>query len=536
MNYDLSKIIDQLKEKNFAKAELELNDLKQKFPEDFNINKVLGICLLSQKKYNQALTTFNYCYELKDDDYDVNVNLAFLFLKVQDYKMTIKFSKQAINVNPSLPSPYHNLAECYLYLHNFEEAESNVLLSIKYRGGHLSQEALGYPDLLNLYADILMAQNKISEFKDFAIEVLDTGVYHSELFMKLLKNNRSDIKDKYLDVLFKITNEKTSFETLIMNNTYKSAANFCLAAYFSKIDQKKSEEIYIIANKYISEMQRQSLFQRQKKYSKLIKIFQDYNSESTLSKIDPNKGKGLIFIIGMPRSGTTLTESIIATSPDAIAGGERVYFNIQLNPLIKEIENGEKILDFDFFNDLGDRYLEIISIHRKEKKFFIDKLPENFLFYKFIKLALPASKFIHVHRDPWDNAISLFKENYAENVYFASSFFGIALEYANYENIISFWKGIDGQNCFLDIRYERLVSETEDVVQEIWDYIGLTGKYSSSKRKEHFANTASRQQVTQGIFKSSLKKTDFIKFKDTFVSDLENQRLFWKKKLISKLN
>ena len=96
-------------------------------------------------------------------------------------------------------------------------------------------------------------------------------------------------------------------------------------------------------------------------------------------------------------------------------------------------------------------------MHRSENKYFVDKLPENYLFYKFIKLSLPGAKFIHCHRDPWDNAISLFKQNYAVNIFYASSFFGIANELANYEHLIQFWKKIDGDQCMLDVKYENLV-------------------------------------------------------------------------------
>ena len=123
----------------------------------------------------------------------------------------------------------------------------------------------------------------------------------------------------------------------------------------------------------------------------------------------------------MPRSGTTLTESILSTASDIQPGGEKVFFSLQLNQIIRDLPKSAERLDAEFFVSLGDRYLESIKQHRKDKKFFIDKLPENYLFYKFIKLALPGSKFIHCHRDPWDNAISLFKQKLLINLY-ASSF------------------------------------------------------------------------------------------------------------------
>ena len=97
-----------------------------------------------------------------------------------------------------------------------------------------------------------------------------------------------------------------------------------------------------------------------------------------------NLGKGLIFIIGMPRSGTTLVESILASSEDSFAGGEKVFFHVQCSPLIKQFHNNKE-LENDVLSDLGKQYLEIIDIQRKGKRIFIDKMPDNYLYYRFIK-------------------------------------------------------------------------------------------------------------------------------------------------------
>ena len=226
----------------------------------------------------------------------------------------------------------------------------------------------------------------------------------------------------------------------------------------------------------------------------------------------------------MPRSGTTLTESILSTAPNLVAGGEKLFFSINLTNICSRLDEAK--LDSHFFIDLGDRYLENIELQREEKKFFIDKLPENYIFYKFIKIALPGAKFIHLRRDPWDNAISLFKEHYAENIYFASSFFGIALEIANHDFIIDFWKNSKSDNEIFTLNYEDLVSNTEDLASQLWQYCGLEGKYLSEKRKDHFAATASRQQVKQEIFKTSLKKKEFLEFKDKFIADLNDQKKY----------
>ena len=529
MSEQLSKLISLINTNNFQQAEKEVKQAILSDPESFNLNKILGISLLAQKKYNSALPIFNKCYNIKNDDYDINVNISYLFLKTQEYELVIKFANEAIEVNPDGASAYQNLAECYLALGKFKEAEKNSSKAIELRGGALSDEVIEFADLINTYADSLIAQKKDQEFIDFAKKILDTGSYQSDLFKKLLRNNKNNIEKKYIDVVENVIKKKNQFKNLIQQNSFCASAHFCLGEYYSKVDQTKSEENFITGNKYISDMQRQSLFKRQKKYLNIINFFKSFDQSSIMNQIPSDKGTGLIFVMGMPRSGTTLMESILATSPDVAAGGEKVFFTINLSPLIGNLE--EHDFDFDFFNDLGNRYLENIKLQRDQKKFFIDKLPENYLYYNFIKLALPGAKFIHLQRDPWDNAISLFKEFYSESVYFASSFFGIAIEIANHDFINNYWKKQKGKQKILTVNYESLVSDTDKIVEELWSFCELTGKYIPDKRKNHFAATASKQQVTQEIFKSSMKKQEFLEYREKFYENLRDQKKYLESKV-----
>lgn len=529
MNNNLSKIITLINSNNFQKAELMVSELLENNPDDFTLNKMLGLSLLGQKKYSKALAAFNICDSLNQSDYDVNVNLSFLFLKVQEYALSIKYSELAMAADQYKPSCYHNLAECYLALGQFTKAKENVLIAIKYRGGINSNDFLRYPDLMTLYTDILLANHDDSELEEFCLNILDKGYFHSGLFDKLLNYNQNKISKRHLETLNTVI-ASNNFKNNIEKNAFISAALFSLAKYYGKNkDKKLSEKYFIDGNKVIASMQRQSLFDRQKTYFECIKFVKNFNFETIKGNIPKSKGDGLIFIFGMPRSGTTLTESIISTAKNVKAGGEKVFFNVQLYQKIKNLNNLN--IDLKFFQDLGDNYLKNIELHKGGMKFFIDKMPENYLYFKFIKSALPGAKFIHVYRNPWDNAISLFKEYYADNVYFASSFFGIATEYANYQSIMKFWKSIEEENCLLDICYEDLVKNTESKTNEIWDYCHLEGEYSPSLRKTHFANTASKQQVTKDIYQSSLKKSDFAGFEEQFYNDLQQQIDYWDKRL-----
>ena len=166
------------------------------------------------------------------------------------------------------------------------------------------------------------------------------------------------------------------------------------------------------SNKEISNIQRYQPLLNQKLIHKIKKI---YSSEEKLP-FKKSLGEGLIFIVGMPRSGTTLIESIIASAPDTISGGELISFY----DLIKaSLENDQ---DSVFHEDPGTIYEDRIKFIRQDNKFFIDKLPGNYQSIGYINYIFPKAKIIYVRRDPWDNAISLFKQFYVSNIPYAQHF------------------------------------------------------------------------------------------------------------------
>lgn len=524
MNIEMSKIIKLIQEGSFQKAELEIRKGLKSTPDSFDLNKALAIALLSQKKYNQSLIAYNKCYELNKNDYDVNVNLSLIFNKVQDYKNSLIFSEYALKINPNRPEVYHNLANSYLYIPDLDKAEKLILKSIELRGGLESKEILRFIDSVNIYTDILFAKGEIKKFIEVCKNILDSDVYIGDIFRKLLRNSRENIEKSYVDSMIKILNQIDEHGNSLNHKLTKAGIYSCLAEYYNKEDKNISEKYYISSNKIISSVQRESVYDRQNRNKTILKMFkQDQLKQS--KNTSENLGEGLIFIIGMPRSGTTLVESILASSEDSFAGGEKVFFHVQCSPLIKQFHNNKE-LESDVLSDLGKQYLEIIDIQRKGKRIFIDKMPDNYLYYRFIKSGLPKAKFVHVYRDPWDNAISLFKQNFASELSYASSFFGIALEYANYENMMKAWMRI-GADDILNVRYEDLVSNSNDIIQKLWDFCELSGKYSEERRKSHFAQTASKQQVTKGIYDTSVNKKEFEDFREDFFKDLDAQREFW---------
>lgn len=522
---NLSKIIQLIETGSYSKAELEVKGLVERQPNNFVLNKIYGVTLLAQQKYLLSIEAFEKCYKLKADDYDVSLNLSYLFSKIQSYRKSLLYSKYSLNIDEHRPEAYQNIAECYLNLKKYDEAEKYILIAIKKRGGLESEIILKFHDTLILYGDIILAKKEKERFCDFAYKILDKGNFIDQLLITLLRIDINYFKKAYLDKMNDTLRNINSIKPLKSRFLKESNINFILAEFCQNTDKDRSEKYYIRANEIVASLQRGSLFERQKRMIKIIDNFKNHKKLETTKTISSNKGDGLIFIIGMPRSGTTLVESIIATADNCVAGGEKLFFSLVCNKLLSEKNFQEH--NNSLFQRLGDQYLDTIDLQRDGKKFFIDKLPENFLYFKYIKNALPGAKFLHIYRDPWDNAISLFKQNYAFNLFYSSTFFGIALEYANYEHIMRCWRESEDQSSFFDIEYEKLVSNTMDVAKKIWDYCNLDGEYEENKRTNFFSLTASKQQVGKDIYQTSIKKNDFETYKPKFYEDLEQQRKFW---------
>ena len=189
-------------------------------------------------------------------------------------------------------------------------------------------------------------------------------------------------------------------------------------------------------------------------------------------------------------------------------------------------EQEDAMLERHGNKNIGDIYLNRISFIKGDKKFFIDKLPGNYHSIGFIKEFLPAAKIIYIKRNYWDIAISIYKQFYVSNIPFAASFFNIAVNIANHEELIRFWSS-EMNYDFMTIEYEELVSDTGNVANKIFKYCALEGSYNEDTRKNFFSRTASKSQISKNINKSSISKREFGNFKSGFEKDIENQRKYW---------
>ena len=232
--------------------------------------------------------------------------------------------------------------------------------------------------------------------------------------------------------------------------------------------------------------------------------------------VNSTKGSGCqsdapIFILGLPRSGSTLIEQILASHsrvegtrelPDISLLGRRLTKSkppgIKYPDAVKHMTDEEK-------TEYGESYLETSKRYRTDKPRFIDKMPNNFAHIGFIKTILPNAKIINAKRHPLDSCVSSFKQLFYKGQSWSYDLFEIGEYYLEYERMMDHWHSLYPGEIY-DIQYENIVNNQEDESRALIQYCGLDWEDSCLRFYENkrSVNTASSEQVRQPIYKGAM--------------------------------
>lgn len=220
----------------------------------------------------------------------------------------------------------------------------------------------------------------------------------------------------------------------------------------------------------------------------------------------PFEGPQPIFIVGMPRSGTTLLERILGNHPDVYGAGEfydlvwqlRWMCDIGGGPYL-DLKLAQKAESIDFV-ELGQRYLSHTQWRARGRAFYVDKMPANFLNVSYILRAMPQARILHMVRGPMDTCFSNLKECFANGYAHSNDQLDMADHYRRYAMLMSHWHALYPGRV-LDVRYDDLVIEPERMAREVLEFCGLpwiSGLSAIESRTDTVA-TASAMQVREPI-------------------------------------
>lgn len=223
-----------------------------------------------------------------------------------------------------------------------------------------------------------------------------------------------------------------------------------------------------------------------------------------------------IFILGMPRTGSTLVERIVSSHSDVEAAGELNDFALQLVSLTTEANAGGPVARLDLparalhipHRELGERYLAATRAHRGSAPHFIDKLPLNFLYIGFIHLALPNAKIVHVKRHPLDACFAMYKYLFKQAYPFSYNLEKLARYYAGYFDLMAHWRTVLPEGRLIEIDYEALVGDQEGQTRWLLDRLGLDWQDACLQfhKNPNASTTGSASQVREKLYASSVGK------------------------------
>ncbi len=220
-------------------------------------------------------------------------------------------------------------------------------------------------------------------------------------------------------------------------------------------------------------------------------------------------GEGAIFVIGLPRSGTTLVDRILSAHPEVESLGELrdLSFAVMRAGDTGGVVRGaapSRPAQPDF-GTIGRGYMDAVSAYRSGRGFFVDKAPMNFLYAGLIRLALPGARIVMLHRDPMDSCLAIHKTLFREGFPFASSLEDLGRYYVAWHGLARHWRD-SLQGTMLDLSYESLVANQEAESRRLLEYCGVAWDQRCLDFHQNASPsaTASAAQVRQAMYGSSV--------------------------------
>ena len=459
----IEQVVKLYKSGNFRLCEKETKRLIEQNPKVAFLYNLMGLTLNAQNRNEESIEIYNKGLKIDKNYAMIYNNIGLIYYnksqKNIEFESNIKKAeelyKKCIKLNPKIPEANTNLGNLYNSIDKNEEA-------INYHKKAILADPKYYYAYLNL-AHVYISIGNYEEAKKNLLETIKQNPKFSIAHRELSRITKYTKNNQHLLQLKKLFNESKENDDL-------SRMNFSFAlgkAYEDIKDFDQSFSFYKIANSINRKVINFSLIE-EKNYFNEIKetyndnIFKKYKNSGT-------ENAAPIFIVGMPRSGTTLVEQILA-SHKKVFGAEEVFF---IPKLISKYFQKDKlnfflqgVFDFNSedFKKIGEEYISLMKIISKNSERTTDKFPANFLYIGLIKLILPKSKIIHCYRNPKDNIFSIYKNHFPGNKITFACDLNEAVEYYNlYSSLMKFWNKLL-PDFILDIKYENLVQNTEIVL------------------------------------------------------------------------
>ena len=495
-----------LKGQKYAEGKSLLEKILLINPNIFEVNFNLAMINFQSGSVDAAIQYFQNAKKINSKVPRVYFNLALAFEKKNEKNLAIINYEKAIELDPNDSLVFYNLGSLYKYIFDTTKAEKYLKKSLDLKPNY----TLAYNNLFDLY-DRSNQLDKYSQLLKKAQKVLsekDLISFYSGIHEYKKKEYQNAIKILENTNL----NESNFIQNItkhgILAKSYDHIKKFDKAFYFFKTNND------LVKNYYGKNINEKNFIDY---VSQRIEFFKDFKIDSWRQYSKKNEINNPIFLIGFPRSGTTLLDTILRTNKSVEVIEEKPIlknFLIELEKKTKNDFNQLSILDEKYINEMQNFYFHERAKYQKNKniKIIIDKLPLNIIHIGEILRFFPNAKFVFALRHPYDSVLSCFMQQFTLNPAM-KNFLSIENSAVLYDLVMRLWtiyiKAFSIN--FHIIKYENVVSNFEQTTKEVFKYIGLdwsdeTENFYLTAKDRIDISTPSYNQVTSPIYLKSVSR------------------------------
>lgn len=450
--------------RNFAHAEDLCRKLLRRNKRDHNALQILGSCAYAGGLYDKAAKYFKQCVALCPHNPLYQCQLALLQVRLGQYDKALASYDRALKIKP-----------------NDAVAIGGKASALERSGDHEAARALLEPYVEAGSEDAVMALT-------YARLEYEAGRY-----VEAIAAAKHHVGDPKVEP----AQRRGSF--FIIGKSYEKSGRF---EEGFKAFQKANQ---LLAPSFAADEWRQQI-------DELIETFSGEN----LARFPQatNESELPVFVVGMPRCGSTLVEKIISAHPQAYGAGEIHVLGDITNSMMFDLGAYQTYprcmedLTQSWADQLAAKYLDQVKHLDNNAVRVVDKMLSNHRHLGLIAILLPRARVIHCRRDPMDTCWSCFAENLAPDKHrYASDLKNLGLVYRQYERLMDHWKQVL-DIPFIEVVYEQMVADQEGVSRRVIEFLGLPWDERCLRfyESDQSAQTLSYQQVRQPMYKSALRR------------------------------
>jgi tetratricopeptide (TPR) repeat protein len=452
----------------------------------------LGAALAKLGCYKEAEACFFQAIKIEPDFPDAHSNMGNVLQLKGQYAGAEQFLRRALKLNPRHVDARVNLGLTLSFVSRLGEAKSQFEKALKYQPRNA--------DALSGLALIAMTEGSFDQTSSMlsrALQVyprlpralaLQAGLRKMRHSDKAWLKNAEEVADSGIPPV------------------EESELRFAIGKYYDDAqDFKRAFENYKLANDLLKSIA--GPYDRDAYKNFVDGMIRTYTQE-VVARVNGGASNSVkpVFVVGMPRSGTSLAEQIISSHPSAKGAGELGFWADAIYEDAARIKEGP--LDESRVKWLADAYLRVLDAKSGDTLRVVDKAPVNSDYLGVIHTVFPGARIIYMQRDPIDTCLSCYFQKFVLSLNYAMDLSDLADHYREHRRLMTHWRAVLPPGTLLDLPYEELVADQAGCTRKILDFLGLEWdervlNFHETKRA---VATASFWQVRQKIYKDSVQR------------------------------